>query len=163
MWKISVLSHCTCWQEVFIPITSLKHSYCLTFYSLGGKKCLQRHLFRVEKMEQNSSFYSKHHYLAVFAFAQQKAAILIFCSQSLPQVFSSIVRWIGLHFACWDAFFFLCWNRNILKVQLRINVIVIVWLKSFNLGISLCWLCWLSNFIDYLTIRQLFPFLPLFL
>lgn len=59
-------------------------------------------------MEQNSSFYSKHRYLAVFTFAQHKAAILIFCSQGLLLVLSSIVRvarWIGLHFACWDVFF----------------------------------------------------------
>lgn len=60
-------------------------------------------------MEQNSSFYSKHRYLVVFTFAKHKAAILIFCSQGLPPVLSSIVRvarWIGLHFAGWDAYFF---------------------------------------------------------
>lgn len=54
-------------------------------------------------MEQNSSFYPKHCYLAVFTFARHKAAILIFRSQGLPLVRSSIVRvarWIELHFAC---------------------------------------------------------------
>jgi len=60
-------------------------------------------------MEQNSSFYPKHCYLAVFTFARHKAAILIFRSQGLPLFLSSIVRvarWIELHFACWYAYFF---------------------------------------------------------
>jgi hypothetical protein len=35
-------------------------------------------------MEQNSSFYSKHRYLAVFTFAQHKAAILIFLLTRVP-------------------------------------------------------------------------------
>lgn len=45
----------------------------------------------------------------------------------------SVARWIGLRFTCWDAYFFLCWNRPWLKIQLWINVIVIVWLKGFSL------------------------------
>lgn len=78
----SGLSHCTCCLEVFIPITSLKHrELLLDILKLGvwGRALsFQNHLFRVEKMEQNSSFYSKRHYLAVFTFAQHKAAVLIF-------------------------------------------------------------------------------------
>lgn len=102
--SISVLSHCTCCQEVFIPITCLKHrELLLDILQLQKKLSFQNHLFREEKMEQNSSFYPKHCYLAVFTFARHKAAILIFRSQGLPLVLSSIVRvarWIELHFAC---------------------------------------------------------------
>lgn len=32
--------------------------------------------------------------------------------------------------------FFLCWNRKRLKIEFRIHVIVIVWLKGFNLRVS---------------------------
>lgn len=71
------------------------------FIARGEKLSFQNHLFRVEKMEQNSWFYSKHHYLAVFTFAQHKAAVLIFLLPGPPhKFFSSIVRaarWIGLH------------------------------------------------------------------
>lgn len=90
-------------------------------------------------MEQNSSFSSKHRYLAVFTFAQHKATILIFFLLTGPPTSFFFdcqgckMDWITL---CLLGCFTppLCWNRNRLKIQLRINVIGIVWLKDFNLG-----------------------------
>lgn len=116
-------------------------------------------------MEQNSSFYSKHHYLAV-QFAQHKAAILIFfffffAHRASHKFFLQLLGLQdGLNYTLVVGmlFFFLCWNRNILKIQLRINVIVMMCLKGFNLGIFLCWLCWLSDFIEYLIIRYTISF-----
>lgn len=42
-----------------------------------GRLSFQNHLFRVEKMERNSSLYSEHPYLAAFTSVQHKAAVLI--------------------------------------------------------------------------------------
>jgi len=73
-------------------------------------------------MEQNSSFYPKHCYLAVFTFARHKAAILIFRSQGLPLVRSSIVRvarWIELHFAFDMLIFFFFVDRKRLQIKLQ--------------------------------------------
>lgn len=91
------------------------------FIAQKKKLSFQNHLFREEKMEQNSSFYPKHCYLAVFTFARHKAAILIFRLQGLPQVLSSIVRiarWIELHFACWYTYFFFG-DRKKLQIKLQ--------------------------------------------
>lgn len=91
------------------------------FIAPKKKLSFQNHLFREEKMEQNSSFYPKHCYLAVFTFARHKAAILIFRLQGLPQVLSSIVRiarWIELHFACWYTYFFFG-DRKKLQIKLQ--------------------------------------------
>ena len=109
------------------------------FIAWGEKLSFQNHLFRVEKMEQNSSFYSEHLSLAVFALAQHKAVVLIFLLPGPPTSFFLQLSGLqdGLDYTCWDAYFFLCWNRCKLNIHLGINVIVVVWIKGFNLEFML--------------------------
>lgn len=48
-------------------------------FIVGKKACLLKIIWgERKKMEQNSSFYPKHSYLAMFTFAEHKARVLIF-------------------------------------------------------------------------------------